>query len=146
MKSKIAIGTEVKGSLGTGIIEKIITRSTGYVQVNYNGKMKNEMAFNLTDMNGESLKSKPVKAEPKILTAEEKIQNEIWNAKKILMSVNDQWNSNTTYKLACDIFGKLNSNGNEFIESLLNSFFSKNSLSENQAYHLAKFAVETKQF
>ena len=143
MKTKITIGTEVRGSLGTGIIEKIITLSTGYVQVNYNGRIKKEMAFNLTDMNGDILKAKPVKSEPKILTTAEKNQNKISSAKQMLLSVNDRWNMNSDYKMACQIFGKINSNGNKFIDSLLHYFFFKNSLSENQAYYLAKFAVET---
>ncbi|HEY5587566.1 MAG TPA: hypothetical protein VIK86_01270 [Candidatus Paceibacterota bacterium] len=56
---KIEIGIQVKGKLGTGIISKIITKSTGYVEVNYNGTKKNEMAFNLTDLEGNSLKNKP---------------------------------------------------------------------------------------
>jgi hypothetical protein len=100
------------------------------------------MAFNLTDENGIALKSAPKKSAPKVSTIEDKIQN----AKNILLSVNDRWNSNSTYKLACDIFGKVQSNGNDFIESLLNSFFTKNYLSEKQAYFLAKFTIETNQF
>ena len=61
MKAKIEIGITVKGSLGTGTITKIITKSTGYVEVTYtNGKVKKEMAFNLTNVEGEELKSKPV--------------------------------------------------------------------------------------
>ncbi len=72
--------------------------------------------------------------------------SDIQSAKNILLSVNDRWNRNSTYKLACDIFGKLNTNGNTFIDSLLNSFFADNKLTEKQAFYLAKFAVETKQF
>lgn len=62
MKSKITIGQAVKSSkLGLGQITKVITKSTGYVEVTYNnGDVKKEMAFNLTDANGESLKAKPV--------------------------------------------------------------------------------------
>ena len=64
MKSKIQIGaTVVSSKNGTGIITKIITKSTGYVEVDYNGTLKKEMAFNLTDENGESMKSKPVRKE-----------------------------------------------------------------------------------
>jgi len=73
MKSKIAIGTEVQGKFGKGIITKIITKSTGYVEVDFSGNVRKEMAFNLTDMNGEILKSKPVKRE---LTAEQILRNE----------------------------------------------------------------------
>ena len=63
MKTKIEIGTLVTSKKhGEGVIVKIITKSTGYVQVDFNGVLKNEMAFNLT-VNGESLKNKSVKKE-----------------------------------------------------------------------------------
>ncbi len=59
--SKIAIGTQVLGKIGQGTITKIITKSTGYVEVTYySGTVKKEMAFNLTDLDGNSLKNKPV--------------------------------------------------------------------------------------
>jgi len=58
MKTKIEIGTKVMGAKGLGVITKVITKSTGYVVVNYNGFEKKEMAFNLTDENGVALKSK----------------------------------------------------------------------------------------
>lgn len=61
MKSKIEIGTRVNGSNGEGMITRIITKSTGYVEVTYdNGKVKKEMAFNLTDTDLVSLKNKPI--------------------------------------------------------------------------------------
>lgn len=65
----IAVNQQVIGKFGAGIITEIITKSTGYVEVTYNnGTVKKEMAFNLTDENGDSLKKKPVK---KALTAEQ---------------------------------------------------------------------------
>ena len=62
MKTRIEIGTTVVSPKhGKGIISKIITKSTGYVEVTYaNGQIKKEMAFNLTDEQGISLKAKPV--------------------------------------------------------------------------------------
>lgn len=61
-QSKIQIGaTVISKKFGQGEITKIITKSTGYVEVNYNGTLKKEMAFNLTDENGESMKAKPVR-------------------------------------------------------------------------------------
>lgn len=54
----IAIGMKVVKSGIEGIIVKIITKSTGYVQVDFNGKLKKEMAFNLKDENGVCLKNK----------------------------------------------------------------------------------------
>lgn len=65
MTSKIQIGNKVKSpKYGLGVITKIITKSTGYVEVNYNGNVKKEMAFNLTDENGQSLKAKPKQSIP----------------------------------------------------------------------------------
>lgn len=61
MKTKIYIGAKVAKNAQKGEIINIITKSTGYVEVRWeNGKTSKEMAFNLTDENGEALKSKPV--------------------------------------------------------------------------------------
>ena len=69
MKSKIQIGVVfVSSKNGKGVITKIITKSTGYVEVDYNGTIKKEMAFNLVDENGQSMKAKLVQKE---LTAEQ---------------------------------------------------------------------------
>ena len=61
---KLEIGITVNSSkLGLGTITKIITKSTGYVEVTYNnGKVNKEMAFNLTDENGVNLKEKKATA------------------------------------------------------------------------------------
>ena len=72
--SKIEIGAKVKGFNGIGTITRIITKSTGYVEVTYTNCVKKEMAFNLTDENGESMKAKPVKKE---LTAEQILRNKM---------------------------------------------------------------------
>lgn len=73
MKAKVEIGNRVNGSNGTGTISKIITKSTGYVEVSYdNGKVKKEMAFNLTSVDGEVLRSKPAGK-----TAEEKLHEKL---------------------------------------------------------------------
>ena len=58
-RTKLEIGLKVNGSNGQGTIIKIITKSSGYVLVDYNGTEKKEMAFNLTDENGVSLKKNP---------------------------------------------------------------------------------------
>ena len=56
--------TVISKKNGNGRITKIITKSTGYVEVTYtNGKVVKEMAFNLTDDNGNSVKSLPKKKE-----------------------------------------------------------------------------------
>ncbi|HMO62229.1 MAG TPA: hypothetical protein PKC39_08280 [Ferruginibacter sp.] len=79
MKSKIEIGVAVVSQkYGKGVITKIITKSTGYVEVNFNGSLKKEMAFNLMDENGQPLKSKPVH---KPLTEEQKVKADRSHAK-----------------------------------------------------------------
>ena len=65
--------------------------------------------------------------------------------KEIALSVNNKWNQNSTWQLAADKFGKLRTNGDAFIESLLNSMFNQGRLSDKQAYYLAKFGVESGQ-
>ena len=126
-----------KGQKGT--ITRIITKSTGYVEVTLeNGIISKEMAFNLKDENGVSLKKAPAKREPVKVDPVK-----VWQ--DIAMSVNDKWNSNSTWKLAEQTFGKLDAQGDSFIESLLDSMFQKGKLSEKQAFHLAKFGVETGQ-
>ncbi len=57
--TKIAVGSTVTGKYGIGTIEKVITKSSGYVQVHYsNGKIAKEMAFNLYGEDGLALKHK----------------------------------------------------------------------------------------
>lgn len=76
---KIEIGTKVISSKnGNGTITRIITKSTGYVEVDFNGKVSKEMAFNLTNENGVSLKSKPVK---KQITAEQEAKSKAAHAR-----------------------------------------------------------------
>jgi hypothetical protein len=143
----LSIGQKVSSKKnGNGIIVKIITKSTGYVQVDFNGTLKNEMAFNLNDEFGNCLKSKPASKEPKELTAADIYNEKIESAKRFALSVNNKEIQANRYSIACEMFSKLQTNGNTFIESLLNSFFSKNFLSEKQAWHLAKFTVESNQF
>ena len=143
----LTIGQKVTSKKnGNGVIVKIITKSTGYVQVDFSGTLRNEMAFNLNDEFGNCLKNKPATKEPKELTAADIYSEKIESAKRFALSVNNQDIQANRYSIACEMFSKLQTNGNSFIESLLNSFFSKNFLSEKQAWHLAKFTVETNQF
>lgn len=58
--TKVSVGSTVQGKFGTGKITKIITASSGYVEVTYpNGKKSKEMAFNLKGEDGLFLKKKP---------------------------------------------------------------------------------------
>lgn len=58
--TKIAQGSKIIGSKGEGTITRIITKSSGYVEVTYsNGTVRKEMAFNLKGADGNYLKKKP---------------------------------------------------------------------------------------
>lgn len=126
-----------------GTITRIITKSTGYVEVSYEaGFSKKEMAFNLTDENGVSLKKSPKKAEPKVLTALEEAQSKMmW----INGCVSGDRNS-MSYQISSEMLSKIEmkakESGNEFIASVCQSVDKYMKCSEKQAYHLAKFAIE----
>lgn len=58
--TKTKIGSIVTSKHGEGIINKIITKSSGYVEVKYtNGVIRKEMAFNLKGQDGKPLRNKP---------------------------------------------------------------------------------------
>ena len=136
--SKIQIGARVFNKKNQeGTITKIITKSTGYVEVSYlNGTTKKEMAFNLTDENGEALKATP-KARERVLTMAEKIQNE----KEFLLRSLTPCEREDHYATVSWFENILKENGNDFIDSLTESYVRRR-LSEKQAYYLAKFIVE----
>lgn len=61
MKTKIFIGQKVNSKKGQGEIVRVITPSTGYVEVRLaNGSILKAMAFDLTDEAGQPLKAKKV--------------------------------------------------------------------------------------
>ena len=89
---KIEINTAVVSPKhGKGIITRIITKSTGYVEVDFNGVLKKEMAFNLTDENGNSLKSAPKK---RVLTDEQKQKRDASHARFMSEMNNATLNAN----------------------------------------------------
>jgi len=95
MATKIEIGTKIIGKLGAGLITKIITKSTGYVEVTYNnGSLKKEMATNLKSENGEVLKNKPLEKEANIVLNLDNLKEYknliIWSIKKSLFYNNDE--------------------------------------------------------
>lgn len=57
--TKVKVGSVVVSKHGEGIITKIITKSSGYVETEYNGIRYKEMAFNLNGKDGKPLKNKP---------------------------------------------------------------------------------------
>ena len=57
--TKVKIGSVVVSKHGEGVITRIITKSSGYVETEYNGVKYKEMAFNLNGKDGRPLKNKP---------------------------------------------------------------------------------------
>lgn len=130
-----------KGQKGT--ITRIITKSTGYVEVAYEaGFTKKEMAFNLIDENGLSLKNAPKKAEPKTLSPlEEAIAKIMWINDCVCGDRNSM-----SYQISEEMLVKIEmaakETGNDFIASVCQSVVKYMKCSDKQAYYLAKFAIE----
>lgn len=159
----IAIDQAVTNKKGQkGAITRIITKSTGYVEVTFeNGTIGKEMAFNLTDENGVSLKKAP-KSETAGMSRGEKKRHkdakaiEAFNALSPLQqAINKlQWinssvygdRSSMIYKLSEEMFAaielKAKELGNDFIISICHSVDKYMKCSDKQAYCLAKFAVD----
>lgn len=136
--SKINIGTKVFNKKNQeGTITRIITKSTGYVEVAYlNGTTKKEMAFNLTDENGEALKAAPQKT-ARVITLAEKIQNKKESLlRSFLPCERGKFEATVSW-----LEDKLKDTPNSFIDSLTDCYINKR-LSEKQAYYLAKYMVE----
>lgn len=140
--SRIQIGATVFNKKNQeGHISRIITKSTGYVEVIYNdGSKKKEMAFNLTGEDGQPLKSTPKPAKPRVLTTSERIQKQ----KEKLLNVRETWAASTTSVIVDILNG--HRTDDTFIDSLIDAWFKAKSsgwnFSEKQAYYLAKYMVE----
>ncbi|RHJ76136.1 hypothetical protein [Parabacteroides sp. AM08-6] len=152
--------TNKKGQKGT--ITRIITKSTGYVEVTFeNGTIGKEMAFNLTDENGVALKKAPKSEIAGMSRGEKKRYKDAkaiqaFNALSPLQqAINKlQWinncvygdRSSMSYKLSEEMFAaielKAKEIGNDFIISVCHSVDKYMSCSDKQAYCLAKFAVD----
>lgn len=125
-----------------GTITRIITRSTGYVEVSYEaGFVKKEMAFNLTDENGVFLKKAPKKVEKSVSKLDEAISKVMW-----INSCISGDRTSTSYTISEDVIlkidGKAKEIGNEFISSVCSSVIKYMRCSEKQAYCLAKFSID----
>lgn len=130
-----------KGQKGT--ITRIITKSTGYVEVSYeNGTTKKEMAFNLTDENGNALKKAPKKAEPKPVSP-------LQAAIAAILSVNNICagdRNNIYYQIweerMAGIRNVAREQGNAFICDVCDKADAYMRISDKQASCVAKFAIE----
>ncbi len=140
--TKIYIGAEVNNKKNQhGVITRIITKSTGYVEVKYdNGTTRKEMAFNLTDNEGNALKATPKKREASEPTEAEKIQSR----KNWILEVNEKELHVESVRLMSDMLNRMS--GNDFFDSLRdawwNAMYYSRHFSEKQAYWLAKMMIE----
>ena len=160
MKSKIFIGAKVSSKYGNGTITKIITKSTGYVEVTYlNGSIRKEMAFNLTGENGESLKKKPTSETSGMSRGEKKrcndakaiaafdAQSNLQKIKSAIMWINGKVYGDVhslTVQWIEELFSAIEieakEKGNAFVVDVMNTIRRSYRASEKQAYVIAKFA------
>lgn len=151
--AKIEVGTPVKSDKrGTGIITKIITKSTGYVLVKYdNGTEYKEMAFNLNDAAGQPLKAKPEQKSRRQKDAEAiaafNAQSNLEKIKQSIMWINGkvQGDRNSLgYQLISErlagIYLVAKEKGETFIVDVINSVEKYMRASEKQAFVIARFA------
>ena len=144
MKAKIEIGTQVQGKKGNGTIVKIITKSTGYVLVEWeNGTSSKEMAFNLT-CNGEELKKKPAARVSAPVS-------ELDAAKAKMMWINNTVygdRNSMSYQISEEMLGKIiyaaEKTNDTFVKSVAESVERSMRCSEKQAYVLASFSINQK--
>lgn len=149
-----------KGQKGT--ITRIITKSTGYVEVTLeNGSITKEMAFNLKDENGVSLKKAPKSETAGMSRGEKKRYKdareiEAFNSLSPLQQAISklQWINNCIYgdrnsmgyQISAEMFAgiemKAKEVGNDFIASICQSVDKYMKCSDKQAYCLAKFAID----
>lgn len=122
--------------------EVIEERGDFYYGQDAKGKVKSFLKKEVEVIEMESL---PKQITYKSKKAVEKVADPVQTWKNIALSVNNKWNENTTWKLAEQTFGRMNANGDKFIESLLDYMFGKGRLTDKQAYFLAKFGVESGQ-
>lgn len=141
----ITIGQQVTNKKGqNGTITKIITKSTGYVEVTLeNGSKKKEMAFNLTDENGNFLKKAPAKKEsaPVVLSP---LEDAISKIKWVnTCQYGDRYSMG--FKISGNMLFKIEDKaeelGDTFIYSVCESVFRYMRVSDKQALCLAKFVV-----
>lgn len=149
-----------KGQRGT--ISRIITKSTGYVEVAYeDGSTKKEMAINLTDENGVSLKKSPKSETSGMSKGEKKRRKDaaeiaaynsltpINKAIADLQAINNCVagdRHSMSYQIVEEMLAKIELQAkelnNDFIASVCQSVDKYMRCSDKQAYCLTKFAVE----
>lgn len=125
-----------------GIITRIITKSTGYVEVSYDGILKKEMAFNLTDENGNLLKKAPKKQEPKPVSPLQAMINNLMDVNQCVCGDRNSMSYQLWSKDLSKIWVAARDKENSFIMDVCDTCDRYMRMSEKQAYCLAKFAIE----
>lgn len=125
-----------------GIITRIITKSTGYVEVSYDGILKKEMAFNLTDENGNPLKKAPKKQEPKPVSPLQAMINNLMDVNQCVCGDRNSMSYQLWNKDLSKIWIAARDKENSFIMDVCDTCDRYMRVSEKQAYCLAKFAIE----
>lgn len=161
MAKKIYVGAKVASAKhGAGTISKVITPSTGYVEVTFdNGSFSKEMAFNLCDGDGNPLKSKPKSETSGMTRGQKKRYNDakaiaafdaltnLQKIKQFIMWINGKVHGdagNMTVRAIQNLFIEVESfakeKGNTFVIDVMNTIRKTYNASEKQAYVIAKFA------
>jgi hypothetical protein len=159
----IAINQAVINKKGyKGTITRIITKSTGYVEITLeNGAKTKDMAFNLTEEDGTPLKKAPKSETAGMSKGEKKRQRDareieaINSLSPLQQAISKlQWINNCvcgdrnsmSYQISEKMFVKIETSakekGNDFIVSICQSVDKYMRCSDKQAYCLAKFAIE----
>ena len=125
-----------------GIITRIITKSTGYVEVSYDGILKKEMAFNLTDENGNPLKKAPKKQEPKPVSPLQAMINNLMDVNQCVCGDRNSMSYQLWSESLSKIWVAARDKENSFIMDVCDTCDRYMRMSEKQAYCLAKFAIE----
>lgn len=125
-----------------GIITRIITKSTGYVEVSYDGVVRKEMAFNLTDENGNALKKAPKKQEPKPVSPLQAMINDLLDVNGCVCGDRNSMSYQSWSKGLAKIWVAAREKSNAFIMDVCDTCDRYMRVSDKQAYCLAKFAME----
>lgn len=142
----INVGMVVTNNKGLkGTITKIITKSTGYVEVLYdNGIKKKEIAFNLVDENGVPLKKVPKAPAPKKLTPLEDAMDKLMWINGLVYGDRRSVSYQISEEMYATIELAAKDLGDTKIVSICQSVMKYMKCSDKQAYVLAKFVVDNK--
>jgi hypothetical protein len=132
MKAKIFIGAKVSSKHGDGTITKIITKSSGDVEVTYaNGSVRKEMAFNLTGENGQ-----PLKKTPELNISSKVIDGRSFTASQIQAKVNGEDVGNMFYVMLTE------GDPTDMVMSIISYAQKYHRISDKQAWALACYCKE----